>query len=93
MEAFIKNEYSMGRWLRSIGLAEEVAQAEFTWCRVADSVTNEPGWTYEVLDVVGTNNKGYATCDIQTSSRRCDDIPHPRASDHWPVAMKWHRGL
>ena len=44
---------------------------------------------YEVLDVVGTNIDGYDTSGMQAVSRRCDDVPHPSASDHRPVSLRW----
>ena len=47
------------------------------------------GWTYEVLDVVGTNVDSYDPLAHQAIATRCEDIPHPDASDHWSVSLKW----
>ena len=47
------------------------------------------GWTYEVLDVVGTNVDCYDSLAHQANATRCEEIPHPDASDHWPVSLKW----
>ena len=46
-------------------------------------------WTYEVLDVVGTNVDCYDQLAHQAIAKRCDDVPHPEASDHWPVSLEW----
>ena len=46
-------------------------------------------WTYEVLDVVGTNVDSYDQIAHQAMAKRCDDVPHPAASDHWPVSLEW----
>ena len=74
-------------WLQAIGNAEEVQQPEFTWGRVVSNQRLGATWTYEVLDVAGTNAK---TDDgTQAFARRCDDVPHPRISDHWPVGLRW----
>ncbi len=43
-------------WLVSLAGSEEVPQAEFTWSRVVNSEIGPAGWTYEVLDVTGTND-------------------------------------
>ena len=76
------------RWLHSICDSREVLQPEFTWGRVMSSQQSGSSWTHEVLDVVGSNG-GESDGDPQFFSRRCDDIPHPRASDHWPVGLRW----
>jgi len=34
-------------------------------------------WTYEVLDVVGTNVDSYDQIAHQAMVKRCDDVPHP----------------
>ena len=46
-------------------------------------------WTYEVLDVIGTNVDFYDQLAHQAMAKRCDDVPHPEASDHWPVSLEW----
>ena len=78
-------------WLRSIGCAYELAQPEFTWGRIVSSHGGRASWTFEILDVVGTNQHCIGAGDLQPFSRRGDDVPHPRASDHWPVGLQWHR--
>ena len=42
-----------------------------------------------MLDVVGTNHDPWSGPNLQAFSRRGDDVPHPRASDHWPVGLRW----
>ncbi len=78
------------QWLRALNGAVEVSQPEFTWKRIAESASGDAGWTYEVLDVAGTNNVGYEVMGLRTVCRRCDDVPFPDASDHWPMALRWN---
>ena len=76
-------------WLASIGAAEQIPQPEFTWSRITSDQAGRTGWTYEVLDVVGSNAwTGYAS-EMQGYARRCDDVPFPKASDHYPVGLRW----
>ena len=51
--------------------------------------SSKVGWTYEVLDVVGTNIDSYDPLAHQALATRCEDIPYPDASNHWPVSLKW----
>ena len=78
-----------GEWLRSIGDAREVPQPEFTWRRIARDQQDSVSWTYEILDVVGANQIAYDSRSLHAFSRRGDDVPFPRVSDHWPVGLRW----
>ena len=79
------------RWLKALGAAAEIAQPEFTWGRVLDTDADSTNvaWVYEVLDVAGTNDNGHANTDLWPMSRRCDYVPYPAASDHWPLELRW----
>ena len=126
------------KWLTSLGGAEVIQQAEFTWGRIfkstkgaeaetaedgdqprqEDSLDDEQlaaaiaaadragvqgeavreseetgeGWSYATLDVVGTNHLyGDRQISYKPVARRGDEIPAPRASDHWPIELHWHR--
>ena len=75
-------------WLHSIGDAYEVPQPEFTWRRVNADQSEHATWIYEIIDVVGSNRKFYSPGAQRSFARRSDDLPHPRASDHWPVGLR-----
>ena len=77
------------RWQAALGQSEEIVQPEFTWRRVMSPDDGDVGWTFEVLDVAGSNCKGYNSIDLQGLCRRCEDIPFPDASDHSPVCLRW----
>ena len=76
-------------WLHSIGDAYEVPQPKFTWRRVNADQSEHATWISEFIDVVGSNRKFYSPGALRSSARRGDDLPHPRASDHWPVGLRW----
>ncbi len=38
---------------------------------------------------MGSNSSdGYAS-EVQGYARRCDDVPFPEASDHYPIGLRW----
>lgn len=80
---------SWAAWLESMGSAYEMPQPEFTWGRVVKDRAGRPSWTYQVLDVVGTNHGVLDEGGCWCVPRRVDDLPYPRASDHWPVGLLW----
>ena len=63
-------------------------QPDFTWGRIVSNLQTGASWTYEVLDVVGSNNV-WCEHGPEAFARRADDVPHPRASDHWPLGLQW----
>ena len=76
----------------AMGHGNVIDQPEFTWKRVARSRHGRLDHWKQILDVVGISAEHLRYVNFIPVFDRIGNIPHPRASDHWPVSIEFPRG-
>ena len=75
----------------AMGHGNVIDQPDFTWERIHRTGEGLQYWK-EVLDVAGVSIEPLRYINFLPVSKRVQTIPHPRASDHWPVSIEFQHG-